>query len=281
MHPAKRRDAYRFLAYPALAWYFFFLILPLLMVFAVSFFSRGTYGGLVGNFSLSGYARLFSAPIAVVFVRTILFAGTVALICTILGFFSAWTIAAASEARRRLWLALIVLPFLTNGLIRIVGLKTLVGTGGPVQTLLTALAVPFDPFVMTANPWLVGYGMVATYLPFTILPLYGAFEKFDFSLVEAAQDLGASSARLVVSVVVPVLKVPMIQAFLLVFIPCLGEFAIPDLLGGAKTTLIGNLITEQFLRARDWPFGAAISIALFALLGLTWGLARIWIGRRS
>jgi spermidine/putrescine transport system permease protein len=110
--------------------------------------------------------------------------------------------------------------------------------------------------------------MVTTYLPFMVFPLYGALERFDFSLIEAGQDLGASYLQVLTRVVLPILRKPLASGFLLVFIPSLGEFVIPDLLGGAKAMLTGNLISEQFLKSRDWPFGSALSVVLMVVLGL-------------
>lgn len=270
---------YRFLAVPVLAWYVFFLVTPLVLVFGVSLVQRGVYGGLVWELSAQSYGRLFSPAVGLIFLRTVLLSFVTAFLSISLGVLTAWAIAAAPVRRRGIYFSLIVLPFLTNSLIRIVGLKTLVGMNGPLQSLLTAIHVPFDPFAMTSHPLLVIYGMVATYLPFAILPLYGAFEKFDFFNIEAAQDLGAYSFTQLTDVVIPILRKPLIQSFLLVFIPCLGEYAIPDLLGGAKTTLMGNLITEQFLRARDWPYGAAISMALIAVIVVVGFAARRLLGR--
>lgn len=266
----------RTLALPALAWFLFLLIAPVLLVVLVSFAQRGVYGGIDWTFSFDNYARLWSPSVASIVVESLLLAAGTAFFCTSIGLLAAWGMATAPAQRRDLWLAAIALPFLTNGLIRVLGLKILVGADGPLQWILTALAVPFDPFAMTANSGLVFYGMVSTYLPFAVLPLYGAFEKFDFTLVEAAQDLGAGGGTILRKVVIPNLRQACAGAFLLVFIPCLGEYVIPDLLGGAKTMLLGNLITEQFMKSRDWPFGAAVGVALILSLFLAGLLSRLW-----
>lgn len=270
----------RILALPALTWFLFLLFAPVFLVFAVSFAHRGIYGGLEWSFSFANYGRLFSTSVASIAFETVLLAAATAASCAMLGVFAAWAMAAALPARRDLYLGLIALPFLTNGLIRMLGVKELVGLEGPVQFFLRLFSLPHDPFWMTANPVLVFYGMIASYLPFAVLPLYGAFEKFDFSLVEAAQDLGAGSWSIFRSVVWPNLRTALSGAFLLVFIPCLGEYVVPDVLGGAKTMLLGNLITEQFLKSRDWPFGAAVAVGLIASLVLAWGVSRLVLVKR-
>lgn len=266
----------RILAFPVLAWFFFFVLAPLFLIVAVSFAQRGTYGGIDWTFTLANYAKLRSPALGRIVFESLWLATVTAVCCVTLGTLAAWAMATAPAKRRDAWLIAIALPFLTNGLIRVLGLRTLVGAGGPLQWLLTATGVPFDPFAMTANSTLVFYGMVSTYLPFAVLPLYGAFEKFDFTLVEAAQDLGAGPWTTFRRVIVPRLKPAIAGAFLLVFIPCLGEYVIPDLLGGAKTMLLGNLITEQFLKARDWPLGSAVGLALIFSLLAAWLAVRKW-----
>lgn len=267
------------LATPALLWFALFVFAPILLIFRLSLAERGTYGGVTWSADADNYLRLLSPEIGWIVSQSLVLAAVTALFCVGLGLLAAWAMAAMPVSRRTRWLALIALPFLTNGLVRVLGVKSLLGMDGPVQGLLRWLAIPHDPFWLTANPFLVFYGMVAAYLPFAVLPLYGALEKFDFMLIEAAQDLGAGSFQILRQVVIPNLKTALGGAFALVFIPCLGEYVIPDLLGGAKTMLLGNLITEQFLRSRDWPFGAAVSMLLILPLVAVWA-ARAAKGRR-
>lgn len=263
------------LATPALIWLSFFILAPIFIIFLVSLAHRGTYGGIEWQWNFLNYLRAFSWDSLWILFESVKLALGTALVCSFVGLLAAWAMATANPSRRALLVSLIALPFLTNLIIRVYALKLFVGPDGPVQTTLNFLGVEFDPFLLTANPTLVWYGMVTSYLPFAILPLYGAFERFDFSLVEAAQDLGAGSGRIFWNVVLPAMARPMAGAFVLVLIPCLGEYVIPDLLGGAKTMLLGNLITEQFLKARDWPYGAAIAILMILLLFLVL-LAQWW-----
>lgn len=254
------------LVYPAFTWFLLFLIIPLFIVLFVSFLSRSEYGSIEYIFNIDNYVRVFQFVYLKIFGASLKLAFLTSLICLIIGFPIAWVIATSKPENRPTLIMSLAIPFLTNLIIRIYATKLFVGIDGPVQGLLHQLGIEFDPFDFTQNEFLVLYGMVTTYLPFMIFPLYAAFEKFNFSLVEAALDLGASQTRILFQVLIPNMKVALVNGFILVFIPCLGEFVIPDLLGGAKNMLVGNLITEQFLKARDWPFGAALSMALILIL---------------
>lgn len=268
---------YRFAAWPAKIWFLLFLVVPLGLIAVVSFLRRGTYGGVVWDLSFENYDKLLTSTLLIIGARTFFLAFNTAFCCVAVGLLCSWAMSAVSMPRRWMMLGLVSLPFLTNSMIRIIGLKFLVGADGPIQKALLVLGLQIDPYAFTANPILVMYGMVAAYLPFAILPLYGAFEKFDFTLIEAAQDLGASSWAQLAHVVIPILRKPLYQSFLLVFIPCFGEFALPDLLGGARTMLLGNLVVELFLKARDWPFGAAVAVLMLLTLALLSLVLKKWI----
>lgn len=267
--------------FPVGLWFLVFILLPLFIVVAVSFATRGTYGGIEWVWTFSNYTRAFSATYLGIFVESFQLALATTALCLVLGVLISWAMATSSPKMRQIYLMAMVLPFLTNLVIRIYAIRLFVGVDGPMQVGLTVLGLPFDAYALTQNKVLVLYGMVTTYLPFMVLPLYGAFEKFDFSLVEAAQDLGAGIWRTLFTVILPNLKKALWAGSLLVFIPSLGEYVIPDLLGGAKNMLYGNLITEQFLKSRDWPFGAALSVLMMLLL---LGLAvvfRLWEARHE
>jgi spermidine/putrescine transport system permease protein len=254
------------LALPAFIWFGLFVLVPLFIVVMVSFASRGTYGGLEWNFTLESYANAFSWRYFGVLVSSIKLATLTTFCCMALGVLMSWAMSTAPGPYRQFYISAVALPFLTNLVIRIYALRVFVGFDGPLQAFLKTLSIPFDPFLLSQNKFLVFYGMVTTYLPFMVLPLYGAFEKFDFSLVEAAQDLGAGPWKILFSVILPNLKKALMSGTLLVFIPSLGEYVIPDLLGGAKNMLYGNLITEQFLKSRHWPLGSALSVIMLTLL---------------
>lgn len=237
-----------------------------MIVVFVSFATRGTYGGFQWSFSFTNFQRSFSGAYLGIVLQSLIVASVTTLLCAVIGLLMAWAMATATPRYRYFYLCAVALPFLTNLVIRIYAIRVFVGFDGPMQTLLRSLGIAFNPFSFTQNQWLVYYGMVTTYLPFMVLPLYGAFEKFDFNLVEAAQDLGAGPWKILFDVILPNLKKALLSGSILVFVPALGEYVIPDLLGGAKNMLLGNLITEEFLKARDWPLGSAISVLLILLL---------------
>lgn len=256
----------RTLALPALCWFLFFVFIPLVIVFGLSLASRETYGGFRWSLIADNHLRAFSISYFGILLSSVKLACLTTVSCAVIGTLMAWAMATAPSSQRHFYVCAVVLPFLTNLIIRIYALRLFVGFEGPLQSTLSFLGVSFDPYVFSQNQYLVFYGMVSTYLPFMVLPLYGAFEKFDFSLVEAAQDLGAGSWKILWTVILPNLKNALLSGSLLVFIPSLGEYTIPDLLGGAKNMLFGNLIAEKFLKARDWPLGAALSIVLILIL---------------
>jgi spermidine/putrescine transport system permease protein len=255
-------------------WYVIFLLGPLILVFSTSLASRGLYGGIDWLLTLSNYSRSMDPLYAVVFGRSVWLAFVTAGLCFVLGFPMALAMATASQAARSIYILLLAVPFLTNLIIRICALKAFTSFDGPLAQILTFLHIAYDPYALSQNFPLVLFGMVSTYLPFMVFPLYGAMERFDFALVEAAQDLGAHYPQVLTRVLIPGLRKAIVSGLLLVFIPALGEFVIPDLLGGAKVMLTGNLISEQFLKARDWPFGSALSTVLMILLALAIVLVR-------
>lgn len=264
--------------YPILVWLMFFMAAPLFMVIVLGFLGRGEYGGVDSHVTLENFRRMFDPIYFQIFLKSIELSVVTALICLVLAYPMAWAMASAPSKWRMYFSVGLAIPFMTNLIIRVYAIKLCVGMDGPVQAVLKYLNIQFDPFALSQNQLLVFYGMVTSYLPFMVFPIYAALEKFDFSLVEAAEDLGATQFEVLTSVIVPGTRVAAVNSFTLVFVPCLGEFVIPDLLGGAKTMLAGNLITEQFLKARDWPFGAALSLGLMlVLLLLPYILRRIFI----
>ncbi|MCX7979121.1 MAG: ABC transporter permease, partial [Bdellovibrionaceae bacterium] len=231
-----------------------------------SFLSRGVYGELIWDFSLEAWGRAFEPVQMQVILNSVWLAMFTAAATVALGILMAWCVATAPARWRSFLITLMTIPFLTNLIIRVFALKSFLGVEGPVQYLLTILAIPFDPFALSANSILVYVGMVLTYLPFATLPLYSALERFDFSLIEAAQDLGAGQGRVFFTVLIPALRGAFGVAALLVFVPALGEYVVPDLLGGAKSIYFGNFITEQFLKMRNWPLGASSAVVMMGLM---------------
>jgi spermidine/putrescine transport system permease protein len=239
--------------------------LPLLIVFAYSFLSRGAYGGVTLPWTVESYSRIFDPLYFAIFWRSIWIAIVSTAICLVLAFPLALYIARATT-RKTLLLNLVMLPFWTSFLIRTYAWMFLLRDTGLINTTLQSLHVITAPLPLLFNTGAVILGLVYGYLPFMVLPLYATLEKLDPALLDAAADLGASPAVAIWRVAVPLSRPGMIAGCLLVFIPCLGAYLTPDLMGGGKTVMIGNLVQNQFTTARDWPFGAAVSLLLMAMV---------------
>lgn len=254
---------------PVAGWFLWFLLIPLSFVIVHSFATRGPYGTTLFHLNLENYFRATDWVYLRVFGNSLKLAIVTAFSCLCVGFPMAYTMATASKKVRSLLLMLVVVPFWTNFVVRTYALKVLLSESGPVNELALALGILKEPFIFANTSFAVWLGMLVNYLPFMVLPLYVALEKFDFSLMEAAKDLGASQWRSLKEVMIPLIRPGMVAGFIFVFTPALGEFVIPDLFGGARTLLLGNVITEQFLKSRDWPFGSALSLLLLVTVMVT------------
>lgn len=254
---------------PALGWFAWFFLAPLAIVVAYSFATKGVYGGVQFSFTWENYVRAGDRIYLHIFWNSLTLATLTSLSCLLIGYPMAYVMATASARLRSVLLMLVVIPFWTNFVVRAYALKVLFGEQGPVNELAIRLGLLSEPFQFANTPFAVWLGMVTNYLPFMVLPLFVSLEKFDFSLLEAARDLGGSGWKILWRVLLPLTRQGIITGFIFVFTPALGEFVIPDMLGGARTMLIGNLITEQFLKTRDWPFGSALSLILMLLVMLS------------
>lgn len=250
------------LVIPAMGWFLWFLLVPLAFVLVYSFAMKGPYGGIIFNWNAENYVRATDWIYLRIFWNSIKLAVLTAVSCLLIGFPMAYVMATASSRLRAILLVLVVIPFWTNFVVRAYAIKVLLGENGPINQIALAMNLFAEPIIFANSSFAVWLGMVTNYLPFMVLPLYVALEKFDFALLEAAKDLGASSWNALWRVLIPMTKPGIITGLIFTFTPALGEFVIPDLLGGARTMLIGNLITEQFLKTRDWPFGSALSLLL-------------------
>jgi spermidine/putrescine transport system permease protein len=242
-------------------------IFPMLIILAYSLLTRGTYGGISMQWSVESYQR-FADPIYLgILWRSFWIAGASTVVSLLLGFPLALFISRAGK-RKNLYLSLVILPFWTSFLVRTYAWMFLLRDTGLLNSTLQKLGIIHDPLPLLYNDGAVILGLVYGYLPFMVLPLFGTLERLDRNLLEAAADLGARPWATLLRVVLP-LSAPGIRAgVILVFIPCLGAYLTPDLLGGGKSVMIGNLIQNQFTTARDWPFGSAISLALMAVVML-------------
>ncbi len=271
-----RRLRLLFLA-PAYAVQTLLFLAPLGIIAAYSLLTRGAYGGLARPWTFESYTRFFDPLYAVILVRSFAMAGAATVLCFLLGFPLALFISRAGR-RKNLYLQLVILPFWTSFLVRTYAWMFLLRDTGLINTALISLGVIRDPLPLLYNHGAVILGLVYGYLPFMVLPIYATLERLDRSLLEAAADLGAREWATLTRVVMP-LSAPGIRAgCILVFIPCLGAYLTPDLLGGGKTIMAGNLVQNQFTTARDWPFGSAVSLALMAVVML---LLMVFVRRRE
>ncbi|MFY7806404.1 MAG: ABC transporter permease [Limnoraphis robusta] len=251
---------------PTTIWLLVFFVLPLIFVLVCSFLERGTYGGINWIFTLSNYQRLVSPLYWGVFWRSLQLAALTTLVCLIIAYPLAFFIVTRSARWRNLLLVLVIIPFWTNFLVRTYAWIVILGNEGVINSVLKSLQLIDQPLTLLFTPFAVIIGLIYGYLPFMILPLYATLERLDFALIEAAQDLGANDLRSFVRVVFPLTQRGIIAGSILVFIPALGAFITPDILGGAKTLMLGNLIQNQFLQARNWPFGSALSMILMGII---------------
>ena len=241
------------------------MVAPLAIVGAYSLLTRGVYGGVETPLTLENFARFVDPLYAVILWRSFVLAGAATLVCLLLGFPLALYISRAGS-RKNLLLLLVILPFWTSFLVRTYAWIFLLRDTGLVNTVLMALGLIREPLAMLYTPGAVVLGLVYAYLPFMVLPLYANLERLDRNLLEAAADLGATPWAALTRVVLPLCAPGIRAGTVLVFIPCLGAYLTPDLLGGGKSIMIGNLIQNQFTSARDWPFGSAVSLALMAVV---------------
>lgn len=251
------------------AWMFFFFVAPIAMLLVYSFLTKGVYGGIEWTPTLANYTRLFDSLYVKVFFNSFWLATQTTLLCLVLGVPLAFWIVQIRSELRPLLLFLVVLPFLSNFLVRTYAIKGLLGHDGWILILLQWIGLVSQDTSLGQGFWAVAIGLITNYLPLMTLPLYIGFEKFDFSILEAAKDLGAGPFRSFVTVFLPVVKSSLYSACFMVFVPALGEFLIPDLLGGAQVQTVGKVVSEQFLKTRDWPFGAALTFAMIFLLSLS------------
>ncbi|MGB3533586.1 MAG: ABC transporter permease [Microcoleaceae cyanobacterium] len=262
----RKRTTLLTLLLPATIWLTVFFILPLIVVLTYSFLERGTYGGVAGEFTLRNYQRLINPLYLNVFFRSVGLAAFTTIACLFIGYPLAFFVATRPPRWRNLLLFLIIIPFWTNFLVRTYAWIIILRSEGVINTLLQSLHLIDAPLDLLFTPFAVTVGLIYGYLPFMILPLYASLARFNFSLIEAAHDLGANDFRTFYRIIFPLTFKGIIAGSILVFIPVLGAFITPDILGGAKTLMVGNLIQNQFLQARNWPFGSALSIILMILV---------------
>ena len=260
-------------------WRYFFLIpvivyvalliaLPLLYILLISFFKSDSYGGMITTFTIKNYIEAFNQVYINVFLKSILIAGLTTFICILISYPFVLAVSHKKPRTQKILMTLVMVPFLTNSLIRMYGWLVLLRKSGVINQVLLGTGVIHEPLSLMYNMSGILIGMTYTLLPFMILPLYSSVSTIDPSLLEAASDLGASKIKTFFKIIVPQTLPGLFNGSLMVFTPALGYFFIVDILGGGKIMILGNLIKNQFLTARNWPFGAAISIVLVLITSL-------------
>ena len=252
---------------PAGGWLFVFFLAPLAIVLVYSFLERGTYGGVGWIFTLENFRRVFDSLYIGTFLRSASIALMTTVIAAVIGYPIAYYIATRPEKVRGMLLLALMIPFWTNFLIRTYAWLTLLRTNtGIINVTLMNWGIIDEPLSLYGNTFAIVLGLVYGWLPDMILPIYAALARLDHSLVEAAEDLYAPGQKVFRRIVFPLSLPGVIAGSMLVFIPSLGAFVTPAILGGGKTLMIGNVISNQFLAAHDWPFGSALAMVMMLFM---------------
>ena len=269
----------RWFLLPARVWMAIFFAAPMGIVCAYSFLTRGDYGGVEHPWTAENFTRLADPLYLAILWRSLWIASLSTAICAVLGFPLALFIARAGRFRN-LYLQLVLLPFWTSFLVRTYAWLFILRDTGLINTVLAGMHLIHTPLQLLYNDGAVLLGLVYNFLPFFVLPLYATLERMDPALIEASADLGARPFSTLWRVIVPLSAPGIAAGCVLVFIPCLGAYLTPDLLGGGKSVMIGNLVQNQFTTARDWPFGSAASLVLMLASALLLaGLMRSRVAR--
>ena len=282
MQKIQQRDT-RFgflLKLPMYLWSIMFVFVALLYVLGLSFLTRGEVVGVTEQITFANYIRLAAPEYINVLIKSLRLAAMTTAICILIGYPFGYLMARQSPLARSVVMLLIIVPFWTNALIRIYGWRILLMSNGPLNTLLLNLGVIKQPLKLLYTDGAVLLGMVYALIPFMILPTFNTVEKLDFSVVEAARDLGASPLYAFFTVTVPLTLAGLMAGCVLVFIPSMGLFFLNDLLGGSKSVLAGGLI-QQLINSRDLPMAAALSVLLLSVTGAVIAVYRRFGGTDS
>ncbi|NCC50331.1 MAG: ABC transporter permease [Spartobacteria bacterium] len=258
----RRRYTEWLVTLPSLAWLVVLFVLPTLIVFAIAFKPANPYGGIGAGWTWSTLASLGNPNYPAIIWRTLWISTTTTVLCLLLGIPMAYFMAQLPPRRRQVFLLLVIIPFWTSFLVRIFAWKVLLHPDGLIKQALVALHLVDADASLLYNAGAVLLVMVYTYLPFAVLPIYAAAEKFEFALIEAARDLGASSWKAFRSIFLPGIRRGILTAFLMVFIPALGAYVIPDIVGGPHSEMIGNKIAQRTFVDRNLPHASALSVIL-------------------
>ena len=267
---------------------------PLLIVLVYSFLTPGHMGGVTWEFSTEAWFRVFfrrdifdpddvtwNHSHLTIFWRSISLSLQTTILCAILGFPTAWFIATRPPNSRAIWLFMITIPFWTNLLIRTFAIQEVIRNSGTINTLLLRLGMIDSPIQMMYTDFAILLGMAYVFLPLMVLPLYAAMDKLDFRLVEAGYDLYASRIQVLWHVILPLVKPGFVAGSILVFIPAIGAYVTPRVLGGGRSMMLGNMIALQFGQGRNWPLGAAMAMLLLIIVVTALVLYLRWANREE
>jgi spermidine/putrescine transport system permease protein len=247
-------------------WLGLFALIPFALVFCASFLTKGEESFLVWEFSWQSYLKIIDPLYGSIFVSSLKLSLLTSLLTLIFALPFAYFLSTLKGSLKSLGLLLMIIPFWTSSLVRTYALIAILKTEGILNSALLFLGLVNEPLHILYTQHAVMIGMVYTLLPFMILPIYASFEKLDHRYIEAARDLGANSFWLSIKIVLPLISPGIVAGVILVFLPSMGMFFIPDLLGGAKDLIVGNFIRNQFLTFRDWPFGSVASVVLTLIM---------------
>ncbi|HWT75499.1 MAG TPA: ABC transporter permease [Mobilitalea sp.] len=250
---------------PVTIWLILLVAAPLVYVFFLSFLSTDGYN-VVFQFTLKNYMDLFNPIYLEIYSNSFLLAFLTTVVCILLGYPFAYSMARAAKKKKAVMMIMLMIPFWTNSLIRLNGWKTILGKTGLLNSLLLNIGILHQPVEILYTRGAVILGMVYILFPYMVLPLFASIDKLDQSLLEASNDLGANKVKTFLHVTLPLTSPGVFSGTILVFIPALGYFFVSDIMGGAKSQLIGNLIENQFKAANNWPLGAALSMLLIVII---------------
>ncbi len=266
---------------PGLAWISIFLIFPCILIISLSFFERGVYGGIDYNFNFENYSRVIEFTYLKILLNSSKIAFLSGFFAVLFGYPAAYFIYKAPAKYQIALLFLVMLPFWSNYLIRTYAWMVLLNNQGLINTILINLNIIREPLNILYTEFSVIIGLIYNYLPFVILSIYSSISKLDHNLIEASKDLGGNSIKTFFFITLPLTLPGIAAGFIFVFVLSIGNFITPDLLGGGKFLMIGNLIYDQFLSARDWPFGASLSFVLISIMLLLLFLQAVFVRKMN
>lgn len=260
---------------PVSIWMIIFVMLPLIYILVISFMTRNVYGGIEYTFTLENYKEMLQPLYLKVIWKSIKLAFMTTVFCLLFGYPLAYWIASKPSKTAAKMLMLVMIPYWTSSLVRLYSLNLMAMPNGFLNVFLMKLHIISEPLDILYSDTMVVLGLLTAMLPFSVLPLYSSIEKLDKSLLEASKDLGANSVTTFRKVTIPQTMPGIVGCVLLVFIPSLGMYYVPEMLGGGKVMLVGTLVKNQFLVTKNWPFGASLAILLIMIT-----LAMMWIYTR-